>query len=271
MTELLGKWALVTGGATRVGECISRYVLDAGCHLIVHYASNEKGARRLVRNAKEVGRRVEPLQADLCDRGEIEGFVSRVKELCGGELALVVNNAGNFERTVPHELGGSLAAQRWDRAMELNATAPYLLTVGLVDCLRRGRGSMVAVGCVSALKPYRNYVPYGCSKAALLAVVRGLAVAFAPDVRVNAVAPGIIDYRSDGSADEGDVGDTGDTDACPNAFGDPGGVPSQAMLDRIALRRFGTADDIAGAVLFLARNDYITGQTIVVDGGLMLS
>lgn len=243
-SDLRDRWALVTGGGTRVGAVISRELAEAGCHLLVHYGSNEQGARAVVDDARRLGREASALQADLTDRAAIEALASKVNERTGGGLHVLVNNAANFERVVPEALDPG----HWDRAMALNATAPYLLTVALADSLRRTSGSMIAIACVSAVKPWKNFIPYATSKAALLHLVRGLAVGLAPQVRVNAVAPGAAMIPDD--YDEA----------------------KQARLRRrIPLARFGEPSDVARAVRFLAENDYVTGQLLAVDGGLALS
>ncbi|KYF81797.1 dehydrogenase, partial [Sorangium cellulosum] len=157
-----------------------------------------------------------------------------------GRLDLLVHNAANFERVPPAEL----SADAWDRALALNATAPYLLTLELASALRESRGSVVAIVCVSAERPWKNYIPYSVSKAALAHLVRGLAVGLSPDVRVNGIAPGTVLPPS--SYDEATLA---------------------RLRERIPLRRLGEAEDIARAVVFLAENDFITGQILAIDGG----
>lgn len=242
--DLQDTWALVTGGGTRVGAVISEELARAGCHLIVHYGTNERGAQQVADRVRGEGHQAVVVQADLADREAIHSLADRAKDASGGRLAVLVHNAANFERVEPADL----TEGHWDRAMALNATAPYVLTLALADALRSAHGTVIAIACTSALKPWRNFVPYGTSKAALLHTVKGLALALAPQVRVNAVAPGAAMLPEDYDA------------------------PKQArLLHRIALRRFGEPGDVARAVRFLAENDYITGHMIVVDGGLALA
>jgi len=242
--ELRGAWALVTGGGTRVGAAICRELVEAGCNLLVHYGANERGAASVVELARSAGCEAFALQADLLDRRQIQALAIEVTERTGGRLHLLVNNAANFERVVPE----ALTEGHWDRAMALNATAPYLLTLGLSESLRSARGSMIAIACVSSIRPWKNFIPYGTSKAALVHLVRGLALGLAPEVRVNAVAPGAA--------------------MIPGDYDDK----KQARLRRrIPLDRFGEAGDVARAVRFLAENDYITGHLLAVDGGLSLA
>jgi len=226
-----------------VGAVICRELVDAGCHVLVHYGTNEPGAAEVVEHARSRGQEAEALRADLQDRGAIQTLAARVEERTGGRLGLLVHNAANFERVVPAQMDTG----HWDRALALNATAPYLLTLALAGALRAQGGSVVAIACVSAIRPWKNFIPYATSKAALLHTVRGMAVGLAPDVRVNAVAPGAAMIPED--YDE---------------------AKQNRLLRRIPLRRFGQPEDVARAVRFLAENDYITGHLMTVDGGLSL-
>jgi len=209
----------------------------------VHNASSREGAEEVARQAREMGRRAWVVSGDLSCRTDIRTVAEAAKELSGGELDLLVNNAANFERVAPEEL----SIEHWDRAIALNATAPYLLTLELAGALRAARGSMIAIACLSAARPWKNYVPYSVSKAALAHSVRGLALALAPDVRVNGVAPGAVLIPDDYDADR-----------------------RRRLKNRIPAGRFGEPEDVARAVVFLAQNDYVTGQILGVDGGLGL-
>jgi len=237
--DLNGRVALVTGGGTRVGAAIVRALAGAGCDVLVHYATSEAGARAVAADVERLGRKASLLQADLGDRAEVSLLAERALGVAG-RLDVLVHNAANFERAAPD----ALSAEVWDRAFALNVTAPYLLTLALAPALRRARGSVVAVTCLSATRPWKHYIPYSASKAALANLVVGLAQGLAPEVRVNAVAPGTV--------------------LPPASFGDD---QLARLRERIPLGRFGAAEDVARAVVFLAENDYVTGQTITVDGG----
>jgi pteridine reductase len=233
----------VTGGGTRVGAAIARTLAKAGCDVIIHYASSAQGAEEVRADIEALVRRAALIQADLTDRAAIARLAERaLAEM--GRVDVLVHNAGNFEHTPPDEL----SAGAWDRSFALNATAPYLLTLALAPALKKARGSVIAITCISATRPWKNYVPYSASKAALKSVMEGLALALAPDVRVNAVAPGTVlppaDYDEEKLA---------------------------RITQRVPLARVGAAEDVARAVLFLAENDYVTGQTIAVDGGRSLA
>jgi pteridine reductase len=237
--DLHGKVALVTGGGTRVGAAIVRGLAAAGCDVIIHHATSVAGAQAVAAEVTQMGRRAIPLRADLTDRAALEALAERaVAE--AGRVDVLVHSASNFDRESPD----ALTKEAWDRAFALNATAPYQLTLALLPALRRVGGCVIAITCMSASRPWKNYVAYSASKAALANMVQGLALALAPEVRVNAVAPGSVlppaDYDEERLA---------------------------RIRARIPLGRIGAAEDVARAVVFVAQNDYMTGQTLTVDGG----
>ncbi|KYG08721.1 dehydrogenase [Sorangium cellulosum] len=237
---LTGRVALVTGGGTRLGAATARALAAAGADLAVHYATSGAGADAVVDEARSLGRRAVALQADLHDRAAVAALARAALDWSSGRLDLLVHNAANFDRVPPAEL----SADAWDRALALNATAPYLLTLELASALRESRGSVVAIVCVSAERPWKNYIPYSVSKAALAHLVRGLAVGLSPEVRVNGIAPGTV--------------------LPPSSYEE---ATLARLRERIPLRRLGEAEDIARAVVFLAENDFITGQIVAIDGG----
>jgi pteridine reductase len=243
LLDLHGRTALVTGGGTRLGAAIVRGLAAAGCDAIIHHATSVAGAREVAADVERLGGRATLLQADLTDRAAVDRLAQAALAV-SGRIDVLVHNAASFERVPP----AALTAGAWDRALALNTTAPYLLTIALAPALRAARASVVAITCLSAERPWKNYLPYSVSKAALAALVRGLAVDLAPEVRVNAVAPGAI---------------------LPPADYDAAAV--DRIRARVPLERLGEAGDIARAVVFLAQNDYVTGQTLTVDGGRILT
>jgi pteridine reductase len=240
--DLTGRTALVTGGGTRVGAAISRALASAGCDVLIHYASSASDAREVAADVARLGRKAAVFQADLTDRAELDRLAADTLAY-GGRLDILVHNAANFDRTPPD----ALTAAAWDHALALNATAPYLLTLALAPALRAARGSVVAITCISAARPWKNYIPYSVSKAALTHLVRGLAIGLAPEVRVNAVAPGTVMPPADYDAHK-----------------------IARISSGIPLQRVGSPDDVARAVVFLAENDYLTGQILAADGGRSL-
>jgi pteridine reductase len=241
--DLTGKIALVTGAGSRVGAAIARALAAAGCDVLVHHVTSDAGARHVSADITRMGRRSAVLRADLTDRLQIERLAAAAVAV-GGRLDVLVHNAANFERVPPEQL----SADAWDRAFALNVTAPYLLTLALAPALRQARGTVVAVTCISAERPWKHYIPYSASKAALANVVKGLALGLAPDVRVNAVAPGTVLPPEDYDEEK-----------------------LERIRAKIPLERIGQAEDVGRAVVYLAGNDYVTGQTITVDGGRSLA
>ncbi|MCL2823188.1 MAG: SDR family oxidoreductase [Polyangiaceae bacterium] len=243
-SNLNNSWALVTGGGTRVGAVIARELADAGYSVLVHYCTNRRGADSVSNSIRESGRRAEVVQANLIHRDDVLRLASTTSEIAAGELGLLVHNAACFERRDTSTLLSTPDDESWNRAMALNVTAPYMLTTALAKELKRKRGCVVAIACTSAFHPWPSYLAYSVSKAALVHLVKGLSVAMAPDVRVNAVAPGTVMLPEE----------------CQE-------IEKERLLSKIPLRRIGDPADVARAVRFIAENDYITGHTIVIDGG----
>jgi pteridine reductase len=236
---LADRVALVTGAATRVGRCIAETLGREGMRVAVHYHRNADGAASVQRAIQDSGGQAICLQADLARAEHAKLLVEQVVEQWG-RLDLLIPSAANFER-IPYP---KLDAAAWDRALDLNSRAPYLLAHAATSSLQLTRGSMIFITCSSTITPMRNYLPYVVSKAAVLQLMRVLSLELAPDVRVNAVAPGTV--------------------LPPDHF-DP--HLADAVRSRIPLGRFGTAADVAQAVVYLAKAPFVTGQQLAVDGG----
>jgi pteridine reductase len=242
MLDLRGQRALVTGAGRRVGSEIALALGARGCNVAVHYQSAASGAAEVCEHIQRSGGEAVPLQADLTDRAAARSLVDRAIAIWDG-LDVLVLSAANYER-VPFE---SIDDAAWDRALALNLSAPLMMVQRAAPALRTSRGNVVLVTCTSRLAPYRDYLAYQTSKAALHHVMRLLALELAPDVRVNAVAPGSVMPPPDWSSDQ-----------------------LAALVDRIPLGRIGRARDVADAVLYLASASWVTGTEIVVDGGRAL-
>lgn len=242
MIDLAGKRALVTGGGRRLGAEIAIALGALGVQVAVHYQSSRGGAEQVCERILRDGGRALALQADLRDREQARRLVDEACERLGG-LDLLVLSAALFEPQ-----GLAAAADRvWDDTLALNLTAPQVMAERAAGALREARGSIVLVTCTSRLAPYRGYLAYQVSKAALHQLMRLLALELAPDVRVNAVAPGSVLPPDGWSAEQ-----------------------VAELTRRIPLRRIGQARDVADAVIHLARSPWITGSEIVVDGGRTL-
>jgi pteridine reductase len=243
MVELRGKRALVTGAGRRVGAEIAVALGEHAMQVAVHYQSARGGAEATAERIRAAGGQAVLLSADLRDRQSARGVVDAAIQALGG-LDLLVLSAASFERVA----FGAIDDRAWDETLALNLNAPFAMAQRAAPALRAARGGIVLITCASRLGPYRDYLPYQISKAALHHLMRLLALELAPEVRVNAVAPGSV-LPPDGWQ----------------------GERTSALLDRIPLGRIGSARDVADAVVHLAQSEWVTGTEIVVDGGRSLS
>ncbi len=232
--------ALVTGGGVRVGRAIALGLVESGYDLVVSYNSSGTGAAEVATAASRLGRRVHPVQAEMSREEDVVRLARSVADRFG-RLDLLVNSASSF---VANDLL-AVTAEEWDAVMAVNLRAPFLLVRETAALLRAARGSVVNIVDLSALQPWTSHPHHSVSKAGLLHLTKVMARALAPHVRANAIAPGHVlppEYFS-----EADI---------------------ERDRRRVPLGRIGTPDDVVGAVRFLAGADYITGEVIVVDGGL---
>ncbi|MFW5875789.1 MAG: SDR family oxidoreductase [Myxococcota bacterium] len=237
--DLRGRGALVTGAGKRVGAAIARRLGALGMRVGVHYRGSADGAEATCEAIRHAGGEAHPLGADLYERAAAGDLVDRaIREL--GDLSLLVPSAANFD-PVPFE-GMDDAA--WDRAMQLNLEAPFFMAHRAAPALRSSRGAIVFITCRSTAAPYRGYLPYIVSKGAVRQLMRVMALELAPEVRVNAVAPGTV---------------------LPPEDMDPEAL--ERLRRRIPLQRIGSAEDVADAVAYLATAPFVTGQELIVDGG----
>ncbi len=224
MKPLAGRTALVTGGARRVGAAVAEAIADAGATVYVT-SRTAKGSNVIA--------------ADLSTRAGIDGLLETIPA-----IDLLVNSAANFIR----EPFGAITWENFEETFSLNARAPLFLSQELGVRMRdRGWGRIVNIADIAATLPFPAYLPYSMSKAAVVALTKGLARALAPLVLVNAVAPGPV--------------------LLPEDFDK---TLEQQAIEPILLRRAGSPDDVAAAVVFLLSSDYITGVTLPVDGGRLL-
>ena len=218
-----------------------------GCDIALTYVGNTDGAERTAAAVAERGRRCHAIALDQRDEASIDAPPHAVVEHFGGCDVLVNNAAWNIG--IPFPDLGRLDAATWDRVLETNLRGPYLLSRALADALAAGEGGrIVNIASVGGLNPGSSSIAYSCSKAGLIHLTHCLAVAMAPAVSVNCVAPGLV---------EG----TRMAQRLPDAVA--AGARRQAVLGKV-----GSAADIAAATVLLCQADTITGQTIVVDGGM---
>lgn len=237
---LIGKVALITGGAHRVGRAITLAIAAAGCDVAVHFNRSRQAASETVEAARAFGVEAHAFQADLRSEGAINELFNAL-DARFDRLDFLINSAAIMER-IPFM---QATPQDWSRTMDLNLRAVFLCTQHAAKRMRQvGRGTIVNISDIAALKPWRDYPVHSISKAGLEMLTRVAARALAPDIRVNAIAPGPV-LKPDRMSEE----------------------RWREIGERLPLRRPGTADDVAQAVLFLLENAYITGETLTVDGG----
>jgi pteridine reductase len=236
--NLAGRTALVTGAARRLGRAIAEDLARAGARVAVHYHQSAGEAADVVASIRAHGGTAEAFAADLADGAAVVSLAEAV-----GPVDVLVNNASVFFPTPLATLGEA----DWDRILAVNLKAPFLLARTLGRAMQaRGAGKIVNLADSTADRPAPGYLPYGVSKAALVALTRGLARELAPAVQVNCVAPGPVLEPIDGS-------------------------PTAAIIRRTPLGRLGSAADVVAAVRFVIDgSDFVTGSTVVVDGGRAL-
>lgn len=236
----LGKAALVTGAARRIGRAIALDLAAAGWDIAVHYHTSEAEAREVARAIEGLGRRASLLAADLGVEAEVADLVARAAGTLG-PLTLLVNNAAIFGFDRPETADRS----SWNRHLDINLRAPLVLTQGLLAQLPGdARANVVNLIDQRVWNPTPNYTSYTISKAGLWALTRHLALALAPRVRVNAIGPGVT---------------------LPSATTSP--QDFAAMWQAMPLGRGTTPEEICAALRFILDAPALTGQMIVLDGG----
>ena len=248
---LLGKTALITGAARRLGRASALALAQAGADVALTFLKSEREARETVIDLSALGVRSFALRCDVTDEGSIARMMKEVgREL--GRIDILVNNAANYE-TVEFE---RLTARQWDAMFASNTRGPFLVARHALKWMRRNRGKgqppveakIINMGSLGGIQPWATHAHYCSSKAALHMLTKVMAKALAPEIAVNAVAPGMIDLGERSAA----------------AF-------MRRMAKQTPMQRNGRAAEIAAAVLFFATApQFITGQILAVDGGLAL-
>ena len=245
--DLRGRGALVTGGSGDLGTAISLALARAGSDIAVGYVGNLDGAARTVKAVEDLGRRGVAVQLDQSDPAAIESAVGAAAEALG-RLDVLVNNAA-WNIGVPFPDLDKLTVEVWDRMYATNVRGPFQLArAAAVQMKKQGAGRIVNIASVAGLLPTGSSIAYASSKAALIHLTRCLAVALAPDITVNCVAPGLVEGTRMAKRIPPDVTDH--------------------LRKSVVLGRAADAGDIAEQVVTFCRADTVTGQVTVVDGGL---
>jgi pteridine reductase len=233
--------ALVTGSAHRLGKAFALTLARMGYSIALHYRGSADEAAKTVKEIRALGVDCLPIRADLTIPEKIDFLFSLVDEF-HTPLRVLVNSAAVMPAGNPRDL----ELKDWNSALDLNLRAPFLLAQGAAKRMTTG-GLIVNVTDIGAQKAWSRYLSYTVSKAGLESLTKLLARSFAPDIRVNAIAPGLV-LPSDVVSEE----------------------QWNRLVERLPLKRAARVEEITSALDFLIRNEYITGQTIVVDGGYSL-
>jgi NAD(P)-dependent dehydrogenase (short-subunit alcohol dehydrogenase family) len=242
--DLTEQVALVTGGAHRVGKAIALELARQGAHILVHYGQSAEAATETVREIKSLGVNAYSVQADLRKQEGVEAIFSALREHFG-KLHILVNSAANFQQR--NLLDVSLS--EWQETLAINLTAPFLCTQAAAALMRENDpsgGVIINILDKGALQPWPKYPHHSVSKAGLWMLTQVSAASLGPDIRVNAVIPGPVMKPADGTMSDADWQKVGQLNP---------------------LKRTGSGEDVARAVAYLAREDFITGAAIPVNGG----
>jgi len=239
---LSGKAALITGAARRVGAAIARKLHAAGANIVLHYRSSGEAAEAISKELNEQRpNSVVMVEADLLDVGQLQAL-PEIATSNFGSLDILVNNASTFYPTPM----GDITEIDWDDLMGTNLKAPLFLSQAASSALRISNGLIVNIADIHGQQPLSRHTVYSLAKAGVIMLTKSLAREMGPSIRVNAIAPGPVMWPEDGM------------DKALQA----------KIIDRTALKRGGSPDDVARAVLFFATEaPYITGQILAVDGG----
>ncbi len=237
--ELAGRVALVTGAGVRVGRAIAMGLAGAGARIAVHYNASAEGADAVVEEIRAAGGDAEAFRADLARAETATVLIDAVTKRFG-DLDILVNSAGVMQRTPI----GEVTPAAWDTIFAINLRAPFFVAQAAAAAMSKRGGAIVNISDLAGLETWSEYIPHGISKAGVIQMTRALAHALAPRIRVNAIAPGavLLPERWDKAA-------------------------ADHLVATTPLCRLGEPSDVVGAVLYLLRADYVTGHTLVVDGG----
>jgi 3-oxoacyl-[acyl-carrier protein] reductase/pteridine reductase len=240
---LSGRTILVTGAAKRLGRAIALAAAENGADVAITYRNSASEARAVIEQLALHGVEALALRCDITDEKSVREMVKEVAKELGG-IDVLVNNAANYE-TVEFE---KITVAQWDAIFASNTRGPFLVSREALPYLRKRKGRIVNMGSLGGLRPWATHAHYCSSKAAVHMLTKVMAQALAPEIAVNAVAPGMIDLGEKAAA----------------AF-------MRKMAKETPMQRNGTAADIAAAVMFFAAcPKFITGQVLAVDGGLGL-
>jgi pteridine reductase len=241
--ELRGRVALVTGAGQRLGRAFAAALAGRGMAVALHYNASAAGATSLRDEIRGAGGRAECFAVDLTDGAAARALPDTVVAAMGG-LDVLVNSAAVMHRIAFDET----TVEQYDAILDLNLRSLFFVTQGAAPALRRARGKVVNIADLGGLEPWPSYPAHSLSKAGVVMLTKVLARVLAPEVTVNAIAPGTV--------------------LVPDSYDEP---QRERLARDTPLRRLGTPDDATGALLYLLEHgDFVTGDVLVVDGGRLL-
>jgi pteridine reductase len=241
--ELRGKVALVTGAGRRLGRALAQALAQRGMAVALHYHQSEEGARSLEKEIQQAGGRAACFRADLTDARAAEDLPRHVAAGMG-RLDVLVNSAAIMLRLSLEETN----PEQWDAILSLNLRSVFFCTRGAAPALRQSRGKVVNLADLAGLEPWPGFAAHSISKAGVVMLTKVLARSLAPEVTVNAIAPGAVLVPEDYGAEE-----------------------RERLVRSTPLRRLGSPSDVVSALLYLLEaGDYVTGEVLVVDGGRLV-
>ncbi len=239
--SLKGRVALVTGAGKRIGRSVALRLAQAGAVVMVNYRNSKRDAEEVAAEIRSFGGESSVHQADVSQRPAIAEMMGAIQQRWG-RLDILVNNAGTFEKVKFEEI----TDDQWDAMLDTNLKSQFLCSQLAAPMLRRaGPGRIINISSLGGLLAWPGHAHYCVSKAGSVMLTRCLARGFAPDILVNSIAPGTIQF--------------------------PGELPDEDYIRRSPMKRTGRGEEIAEAALFLATTSFVTGQVLPVDGGRLLT
>jgi pteridine reductase len=237
--KLEGRVALVTGAGVRVGRALAIALGRERMRVAVHYHASSDGAKETAREIENAGGEAALFEDDLTSQRGPSDLVQKVVAKFGS-LSVVVNSAAVMERTPV----GAVTPQIWDSIFALNVRAPFLISQDAAPIMKKEGGAIVNIADLAAFENWPAYIPHSISKAAIVKMTSALARVLAPEIRVNAIAPGAV--------------------LLPETWEEES---EEHLIASTPLQRLGSPDDVVDALLYLLKSDFVTGETIIVDGG----
>ncbi len=237
--KLEGRVAIVTGAGVRVGRALAIALGRERMRVAVHYHASIEGAKETAREIENSGGEAALFEDDLTTHRGPSDLVQKVVARFGS-LSVVVNSAAVMERTPV----GAVTPQIWDSIFALNLRAPFLISQEAAPIMKKEGGAIVNIADLAAFENWPAYIPHSISKAAIVKMTSALARVLAPEIRVNAIAPGAVLLPENWEEDS-----------------------DERLIASTPLQRLGSPDDVVDALLYLLKSDFVTGETIIVDGG----